>query len=118
MGAETFMNIVTAESAREAFKTAHETACYEHGHGGYTGTIAEKSNYSMSKKPEGMDANEWLDKVEDFDEDEKDQEHYRALKHDFNIYDDKWGPALCIDCGPAEEGSSKKKYVLCGWASS
>lgn len=111
MGAEQFYNKVVSASAREAFRQANEEACHEHGHGGYTGTIAEKSSYSMSNKPNDVDADDWIEMVEDFDENDKDQEHYRELKKDFEVYDDKWGDALCIDCG---EGV----FVLCGWASS
>jgi len=47
MGANDFMNMVSARSAEEAFHLARENAQYEHGHGGYTGTIAEKSDFVM-----------------------------------------------------------------------
>jgi hypothetical protein len=110
MGAEVFYSTSKAKKPNEAFKECKEDAYWEHGHGGYTGTIAEKSGYSMSRKPKEIPANTWIDMVEDFDEEDTDQEHYSALKHDFNIYDDKWGDALCIE---AKEG-----FIFCGWASS
>ena len=43
MGASTFLTRATGKTAREAFASATSDARYEHGHGGYTGTIAEKN---------------------------------------------------------------------------
>ena len=50
MGAEVFYNSIKGTDANKAFIAAHEDACYEHGHGGYSGTLAEKNNFSMSNK--------------------------------------------------------------------
>jgi len=110
MGAEVFYNKAKGVSVNEVFKQEREHACYENGHDGYTGTIAEKNGYTMSKKPKGIDADKWIEMVEDFNEDDTSQEHYRALKKDFQIYDDKWGNALCV---PTDDG-----FIFCGWASS
>ena len=110
MGADIFYNRTKGTSPREVFQQEREHACYEHGHGGYTGTIAEKDGYTMSRKPKDIDADKWIEMVEDFDEDDTSQEHYRALKKDFEIYDDKWEDALCV---PTDDG-----FIFCGWASS
>ena len=110
MGAEVFYNRGKGTSASEVFKQEREHACYENGHGGYTGTIAEKGGYTMSRKPKDIDADKWIEMVEDFDEDDTSQEHYRALKKDYNTYDDKWEDALCV---PTDDG-----FIFCGWASS
>ena len=110
MGAMIFYNSAKGINAREAFKQEQEQAYYEYGHGGYSGTIAEKSSYTMSRKPKDFDANQWVEMIEDFDEDDKDQEYYYELKKDFEVYDDKWGDALCI---PTTDG-----FVFIGWASS
>ena len=42
MGADTFTTSAKGRTAEEAFRAAREDACHWHGHGGYTGTIAEK----------------------------------------------------------------------------
>ena len=42
MGATTFTTSAKGRTAEEAFRTAREDACHWHGHGGYTGSIAEK----------------------------------------------------------------------------
>lgn len=42
MGADTFYTEATGKTAQEAFQNAIDQARWEHGHGGYSGTIAEK----------------------------------------------------------------------------
>jgi hypothetical protein len=109
MGASTFYNQTTGTNARELFNNEVEEARYENGNGGYTGTIAEKSDYTMSVKPDEIPAHVWIDMVEDFDEGDTDQEYYSKLRQDFRTYDDKWGDALCV---PTKDG-----FIFCGWAS-
>ena len=109
MGATVFYNKRKGTNAREAFRQAHEDACYEYGHGGYTGTIAEKSSFTMSRKPSEINADQWVSMVEDFDENDTTQMNYYELKKDYETYDDKWGDALCV---PTEDG-----FIFCGWAS-
>jgi len=112
MGATTFYNSVRkieGQTAGQAFDNEREEAQYENGHGGYTGTIAEKDGITMSRKPDDIDVDDWINELDDFDEDDRDNEHYYELKRDFNTYDDKWGDALCIE--------TEDEYVFCGWAS-
>jgi len=45
MGAEVFYNKVKGTNAKECFKDEHKQACYDHGHGGYSGSLAEKGGY-------------------------------------------------------------------------
>jgi hypothetical protein len=45
MGATTFGVVVKAKTAEAAFRIAVEGAQYQRGHGGYTGTIAEKGSF-------------------------------------------------------------------------
>ena len=110
MGAQTFFNRVRRETAKQAFSDAREDALYSHGHDGYTGTIAEKHLFIMSRKPEDFDTEKWIDLLEDFDEEDTYQDYYNELKHDSEVYDYKWGEALCI--------KEKESFVFCGWASS
>lgn len=110
MGADQFFTRANGATAKEAFSEAVEEAQWEHGHGGYTGTIAEKHSFVMSRKPDSIPAETWADMVDEFDEDDTDQEYYYELKRDFKAYDDKWGPALCIE----DDGG----FIFCGWASS
>lgn len=109
MGATTFYNTIKGDNPSKAFKSLVEEALYMEGHGGYTGTIAEKHDFKMSRKPKDVDPDLWVQMLDDFDEDDRQQDNYYALKKDFDIYDDKWGPALCI---PIKGG-----YLFCGWAS-
>jgi hypothetical protein len=111
MGAQSFYNKSKGVSARDCFQDQMQLAKHEHGHGGYTGTIAEKSSYTNSRKPKEFDAENWIKLLEYFDEEEnKENEHYYALKKDSEVYHNKWGDALCI--------STHDGYIFCGYASS
>lgn len=95
MGACDFYHTARGKDAREAFSNAREEAFYDHGHSGYTGTIAEKNNFVMVSVPEGYDPMAYAD---------------RLIGEDNSVVSDKWGPAGCIKI---EEG----KYLFFGWAS-
>ena len=96
MGSDTFFMVRSGKSARDAFKTACEDALYEHGHGGYTGTIAEKDSFQMIDCPKDVKPKDYAEKLID--------------EGDPRV-DDKWGPAGCIALGD-------NKYLFFGLASS
>ena len=102
MGAEWFVNSGEGSTVAEAFASAKAQAQYENGHGGYTGTVAEKSNYREIAVPEGMTARDFIHLLEDDDEQEK-----RGL----GWIDDKWGPAAAVRV-------SEGRWAFFGWASS
>lgn len=97
MGGQDFSNRVDkrGRTARECFDEATSEARYDNGHGGYTGTIAEKHDFKMVKLPAGLT-------FADLD--------YDTEFNGWNPYEDKWGPAGCIDDGDA--------FVFFGSASS
>jgi len=100
MGACEFMIGAEGNSPEEAFRNARSEALYMEGHGGYTGTIAEKDSFVMIDPPRDEEtiaekmrfASELMDNCDD-------------------RIDDKWGPAGCIKI---ENG----KYLFFGLASS
>lgn len=51
MGACGFANVGKGRSAEEVFRLLVDDAAHEHGHGGYTGTIAEKSDFRNVPAP-------------------------------------------------------------------
>ena len=51
MGATNFIDKVSAPTVKDAFHHAVEEALHWHGHGGYTGTIAEKPGYIVFDVP-------------------------------------------------------------------
>lgn len=51
MGADPFFTVAFGKDAREAFLAAREYALWESGHGGYTGTIAEKPGFVLFARP-------------------------------------------------------------------
>lgn len=99
MGAEWFQVVERGASAKEAFDNAVESAQYDYGHAGYTGTIAEKSKFVMiCKSPMSLDdANYLIQKMCDNED--------KRIR-------DKWGPCGCI---PLTENN---EYYFFGWASS
>ncbi len=96
MGSAVFTTIAKGGDAREAFISAVREAQYECGHGGYTGTIAEKHSFNVIALKEGLEPREYARELID--------------NRDSRI-DDKWGPAGCFELG---EG----RYFFFGWASS
>jgi hypothetical protein len=88
MGADTFRVTARAKTASEAFETLYQKAKYDHGHAGYTGTIAEKPGFRIFETPEGMTPKEFIQAIESdkFAYDEKVMEYY----------DDKWAMAVCV----------------------
>ncbi len=97
MGGTTFMIRVKGKSADAAFRAAVKDAQHEHGHGGYTGTIAEKSSFVTFVGP--------------VDKSVTPEAYAGAMLDDENsqVYD-KWGPAGCIKVAEGE-------YLFFGWAS-
>lgn len=97
MGGCQFVTSAAGSSPAEAFKAAVEEAEYEHGHGGYTGTIAEKSQFTMFHP-----SAEWLaDMISE--RREYDHKYWKEVE-------DKWGPAGCFALGDS-------RYMFFGWAS-
>lgn len=93
MGANSFITRGQGKTAKEAFRAAVDAARWEDGNGGYTGTIAEKSQFVQITVPAGVEpyafAKSLLDKR----------------------IDDKWGPAGCLANSPGE-------WIFVGWAAS
>lgn len=92
MGACEFINVwqkATQNTAKEAFRACVEQAQYDHGHAGYTGTIAEKNEFvrigSVKTEDEAVALAEKL-----------------IEKRDGRI-DDKWGPAGMIEINNGKE---------------
>ena len=94
MGAATFTTRARGKTADRAFHAAVKQAQYDHGHSGYTGTIAEKHSFIEMKVPDGIDPTKYADDMID----------------DPRI-EDKWGPAGCVRL-------RKDEWLFFGWASS
>lgn len=114
MGAETFIVRAKGETAEVAFSNAVEKAQWEYGHRGYTGTIAEKREFTIIEKPEwwseapiSMLASAIMDASTLRLAPGKELDWF--LKQQ-KLVDDKWGPAGCIEEEPGV-------WVFFGWAS-
>lgn len=93
MGAHTFENTVMNPDAKAAFDYAHSEAKYQNGHGGYSGTIAEKPGYRiLSRTP--LAGDELADFIEKRTGD-----------------NDKWGPAFAVPLAKVTKGKTTTKTV-------
>ena len=104
MGAQEFFSTATGKDAGDAFKRCVEEAQYEHGHGGYGGTIAEKSEFRLAAdKP--LPKKEALALAE------------IHISDHMSPFNDKWGPAGCIEIeGPKPRGDEPRRFLFFGWA--
>jgi len=83
MGASTFITQTSGSNLQEAFAAACQDASFEHGHGGYSGTVAEKhSVVALDKTPR------WSDEGLAYAE--------ALLEARDERISDKWGPAGAI----------------------
>lgn len=102
MGASTFTTIATGPTLEAAFRAARADAQYQHGHGGYTGTIAEKGSVRLIPGGPLPDADAY-------------QEAQRLFDTADPRIDDKWGPAGAIELTPTHAGA--RRWLFFGWAS-
>lgn len=116
MGAQQFSQVGHGKTAEAAFAAARETAQYEDGHQGYTGTIAEKAGFTEFAVPlVGVSLSEFLDAawaVQGGDPvPENLRPHGRLVRRVAKTLGDKWGPAACFEVRVGE-------YLFEGVASS
>jgi hypothetical protein len=96
VGGQTFSQSGKGKTAKEAFQAARAEALHEYGHRGYTGSLAEKHEFTLIPVPADIDPVKFArDLVDNGDP----------------RVDDKWGPAGCVKVAPGE-------YMFFGWASS
>jgi len=108
MGGNTFQNYYEAKGqVDEVFAYAQKNARYQNGHGGYTGTIAEK-DYFIIISDEGISYKKAFKLADDL-----------IIKCDARI-DDKWGPAgaIRIKQRASKNQKSMNGWMFFGWASS
>lgn len=130
MGACDFRVVAKGKTSREAFNAAVNEAAHENGHGGYTGTIAEKHSFvvivaSPKVLPDFMKQLRVKlsgENLTHFDNAVKLGRTAGAICDaliDLNDkrVSDKWGPAGCI-VGPTDEKTGLTEYTFFGLASS
>jgi hypothetical protein len=125
MGATPFMDYVRGVTdVQTAYLSAVQQAQWDHGHSGYTGTIAEKSGFIEFKIPESFTAQQVIDAIENpkiikspngYEHYEPSDELVEIFGSDainvYRTYDDKWGPAVALKW---KEGNG---WLFMGWAS-
>lgn len=103
MGAERFDQFQKGTDAKKAFSDAVDRAAWEYGHGGYTGTIAEKPGFEMRRKDPLTLSEAYVFADEDMDK---------------NWYEhDKWGDAWAVPV-KADDSPTLIGFLFYGIASS
>lgn len=102
MGAVGFEQRAQGHSAADAFAQARTQAQYDHGHSGYTGTIAEKHEFEIVEVPAGYDPEDFVDMVQRavwYVDDRKNLFECVGKNETERLMDlafDKWGPAIAV----------------------
>ena len=99
MGADNFFTRGRGKTAKEAFRRAVDDAAWENGHGGYTGTIAEKHDFRMVSVPGGVDPVKHAEELMAYEK--VPGQIWLEEKHK-GFWHDKWGPAACVKTGDGE----------------
>ena len=102
MPSNEFQDTESARTAEEAFRRLVAQAKFDHGHAGYTGTIAEKTSFRMEQPRKDETPNACFSRCV------ADRDHWSG---------DKWGPAACIDFGPDPKRKGFNIFYFFGWAS-
>lgn len=123
MGADLFRTKATGGTLDAAFAAARERARHEDGHGGYTGTVAEKHDVVEVAVPSDVEpatfaamvyaALDFLDGWQEARDAWQDlpADVVAAVKWAALTGYSKWGPAIAIKIAPSQ-------WVMMGWASS
>lgn len=124
MGATTFTTVAAGKTADDAYNAAVRDALYWHGHGGYTGTIAEKGGYVEFPLPARVTADRLVETVWRAEQEQWEAEgaarrgekpaptpNLALLEKWYgkataarllSATDDKWGPAVAVRLGKTE----------------
>jgi hypothetical protein len=142
MGANEFGEYSFGKTAEEAFRKAVDQALHMHGHGGYTGTIAEKTAFELVSLPRGLTYARAMKLIGEFGdriyaienlewngEDPKAKRKAKAarvwlekldpfirsfLKRCYKLTDDKWGPALALKVSGKDAKEYRERHQLKG----
>lgn len=118
MGATNFIVEKSGTSAKAVFDELQEAARRAYGSEGYTGSIAEKAGFEEFTLPSGLDIQTFLNYIEGDEDASLDGMSPAAAdvcRRARRRYDDKWGPAVCVQTMPVRSG--RGAWLFCGMAS-
>lgn len=146
MGASEFYGIHVGPDPRSTFSRAVDEAAWENGHGGYSGSLAEKHDYvvlTLPDLPAGVTPYDLVETCLNYGDFTSFQLYRKPRGEDGKVVevsipptlasqmkriseavDDKWGPAGLIDVTDTPSGqgavgeSGQRAYLIFGWASS
>lgn len=100
MGGERFDTYRKGINLDAVFTAAKEQALYDHGHSGYSGTIAEKPGVQLRNSGSRLTLKE-----------------AQAFADEDSNENEKWGDAFAVEVY-AEDRTTLEGFILYGWASS
>jgi hypothetical protein len=113
MGANYFRTESAGATVEAAFELARTDAFYEFGHGGYTGSIAEKAGFEEFSFATFDEAREVVRLIHDYEqpENERREKVGEALWDAIDeITQDKWSDCVAIKI-------DNTRWIFFGWAS-
>ena len=137
MGATTFDTYGVGKTLRQAFDSQVQEAAYMYGHGGYTGTIAEKDSVvDLTSYFDGLRISDKMrikvasaalgcydGELDDWTKKQVPSKYHSIVSKISKAVNDKWGPAGAIELNGTiaknlKKGTrGKKAYIIFGWAS-
>jgi hypothetical protein len=121
MGAEYFENTGRGFDVEKVFGELVESAAYDYGHAGYTGTIVEKGSFEI-RKISAADLKKHIEQVRKRIADMNANPNAKPLTEEQIRYyafsdwaredgkdSDKWGPAYCVEICPPDRARSLSK---------
>jgi hypothetical protein len=117
MASTAFSRVAYGTNADEAYGVACEDAQSENGcQDGYSGGLKAKSGFLLVETPLDVDLSRWLDALKCGKLPRDYEMHSDEFARQFEIYDDKWEPALCFEVFDKNQKRSENKYIFVGYA--
>ncbi|MDO6431554.1 hypothetical protein Q4E93_13195 [Flavitalea sp. BT771] len=116
MGSTAFTRVAYGKNADEAYNAACEDAQSENGYqDGYSGDLNAKSGFLLVETPPDVDLSRWLNALKCGKLPRNLEMYSNEFQRQFEIYVDKWEPALCYEVFDKQK-RPENKYIFVGYA--
>ena len=121
MGSTPFIRIASGKSPEEAYNNADDEAQSEYSYQNeYSGDLNSKPGFVLARLPEGVDLSTWITALKTENMPLDFPMHAKEFEGQQEIYEDKWGPALCFEVPDTTPKiklkTHRKKYIFLGYA--
>ena len=121
MGSTPFTRIAYGTSPEEAYNNADDETQSEYGYQNkYSGDLNSKPGFVLAHLPEGVNLSAWIVALKTENMPLDFPMHAKVFEAQQDIYEDKWGPALCFEVPDTTQKiwrkTKQKKYIFLGYA--